>query len=61
MPYYDYRCKACNSDFEIKKGITEPHPEECPECKEIALERLHITAPSTEFKGKGWFKTDGKY
>ena len=61
MPYYDYRCMACNNVFEIKKSINDPHPEECPTCKENALERLHITAPSTEFKGKGWFKTDGKY
>ncbi len=52
---------ACNRVFEVKKGINEPHPEDCPECKEKALERLHITAPFTEFKGKGWFKTDGKY
>lgn len=60
MPLYDYKCVACNKVFEIRKGINEPHPE-CPECKENALEQIHLGAPSTEYKGKGWFKTDGKY
>lgn len=60
MPLYDYRCMACNRVFEIRKSINESHPE-CPECKENALEQIHLGAPSTEFKGKGWFKTDGKY
>ena len=60
MPLYDYKCAACNEVFEIRKGINEPHPE-CPECKENALEQIHLGAPITEYKGKGWFKTDGKY
>ena len=24
MPRYDYRCRACDSSFEVRRSITEP-------------------------------------
>lgn len=61
MPYYDYKCKECDSIVEFNKSIVEPHPTKCPNCDKEGLERIFTSAPSTEFKGKGWFKTDGRY
>lgn len=46
---------------ELTKSMNDPHPTICPSCFEPALERTFTTAPSVEYKGKGWFKTDGKY
>ena len=61
MPSYDYRCSGCNQDIELTKRISEPHPTICPNCGAEKLERIHLSPPSVEYKGKGWFKTDGKY
>lgn len=37
MPLYDYRCKACHTDFELLvRSSTEPR---CPHCASTDLER----------------------
>lgn len=51
----------CGEFCEINKSIKDPHPTECPTCKKHGLERTFLAAPSVEYKGKGWMKTDGKY
>jgi putative FmdB family regulatory protein len=58
---FDYKCNECGEFTEVNKSIKDPHPTECPFCKKDGLERTFIAAPSVEYKGKGWFKTDGKY
>ena len=58
---YDYRCTACGEVCELNKSIKDPHPTTCPSCKQEGLERYFAAAPSVEYKGKGWMKTDGKY
>lgn len=58
---FDYKCSKCGEFTEISKSIKDPHPTECPLCHEQTLERTFVTAPSVAYKGKGWFKTDGKY
>lgn len=60
MPYYDYKCSSCDEVVEIIKKISDPDPI-CPVCKKDTLIKNHFAAPSVEYKGKGWFKTDGKY
>jgi putative FmdB family regulatory protein len=61
MPYYDYECLKCGHSIEIKKGMNDPHPTTCEKCGVQALIRIHNSPASVEYKGKGWFKTDGKY
>lgn len=34
MPTYEYRCDACDHQFEQFRGFSEPHPDECPRCFE---------------------------
>jgi putative FmdB family regulatory protein len=58
---FDYRCKECGEVVEIDKKIIDPHPTKCPKCDKDGLERYFASAPSVEYKGKGWMKTDGKY
>ena len=63
MPLYDYVCEACGHVFETKKSIDDPAPGSCPKCKQGPVSRYFTSESSgfVEFKGKGWFKTDGKY
>jgi len=61
MPFYDYRCGECDTISEFSKRINDPHPTICPKCGEEGLERIHTSPTFVEYKGKGWFKTDGKY
>lgn len=57
MPTYVYRCKACNSTFEVEQRITEDPLTDCQLCRASAVERL-ITGSSFVLKGTGWYKTD---
>ena len=61
MPLYDYVCEACGHVFEVKKSISEPEPGICPKCQQGPISRYFSSVPHVEYKGKGWFKTDGKY
>lgn len=32
MPRYDYRCRACDTTFEVRRGLDEPDaPVPCPQ------------------------------
>ena len=41
--------------------MSDPHPTICDRCGEDSLIRIYNAPASVEYKGKGWFKTDGKY
>jgi len=46
MPIYDYKCKACDHEFEKNVKIANmTDPQECPECKG-ETERVIRGAPS---------------
>ncbi len=57
MPYYEYRCEACNHEIEAKQRITDAPLVECPACGTDGLKRL-ISATSFVLKGGGWYVTD---
>jgi putative FmdB family regulatory protein len=61
MPFYDYKCLKCDTIKEVKKRISDPHPTFCETCGGDTLIRIHTAPAHVEYKGKGWFKTDGKY
>ena len=58
MPTYDYRCAACQHEFEIFQSITEASKRKCPECGKNKLERLIGTGGGIIFKGSGFYETD---
>jgi putative FmdB family regulatory protein len=45
MPLYDYRCSACNQDFEVLEGAAERTLRSCPDCDSASIHRL-IPAPA---------------
>lgn len=46
MPIYEYECQECQHRFEEWAKISDPYPEECPECGAKKLERI-ISLTST--------------
>jgi putative FmdB family regulatory protein len=58
MPTYEYHCDACEHEFELFQGITEPAKKKCPECGKPKLRRLFGTGAAVVFKGSGFYQTD---
>lgn len=57
MPTYEYKCLACDTQFEKFQGITAPPIEECPECGG-KVKRLIGAGAGLIFKGSGFYITD---
>lgn len=58
MPTYDYRCNACNHEFELFQSMKDSPKRKCPACGKNALERLIGTGAAVLFKGSGFYETD---
>lgn len=58
MPTYSYRCNNCGHILEAFQNMSDPLLKECPSCRQEALERVLLSAPSFALKGSGWYKTD---
>ncbi|VAX40783.1 hypothetical protein MNBD_PLANCTO03-2142 [hydrothermal vent metagenome] len=58
MPTYDYRCNACDHEFELFQSMSAPVKKKCPSCGKLALERLIGTGAAVLFKGSGFYETD---
>jgi putative FmdB family regulatory protein len=54
MPIYEYRCAACEHEFEEWQKITDGPVKVCPKCKKKKVERL-ISRTSFHLKGGGWY------
>lgn len=58
MPTYDYRCKACEHEFELFQTMSASPKRKCPRCSKLRLERLIGTGAAVIFKGSGFYQTD---
>lgn len=58
MPTYEYACKECNHQFEVRQNITKDPLQQCPKCNQIALRRLISKGGGVIFKGSGFYATD---
>jgi len=56
MPLYEYRCHSCGKTFEVRQKFSDAPLTVHEECGG-EVERL-LSAPSFQFKGKGWYVTD---
>jgi len=56
VPLYEYKCLKCGRNTEKIESVSGPHLKKCPHCGR-KVESV-ITAPSIQFKGAGWYKTD---
>ena len=54
MPIYEFRCRECSVVIEVTQKISDPYPENCPECQSGSLEKL-ISQTSFHLKGGGWY------
>ena len=58
MPTYDYRCRACDHEFEHFQSMTSKVLRKCPECGKLQLQRLIGAGAGLLFKGSGFYITD---
>jgi len=54
MPFYEYACEKCESEFEVEQRITEDPLKSCPKCRSRRIKRL-ISRTSFSLKGGGWY------
>ena len=57
MPTYEYRCTACQTEFEKFQRMSDDPVAECPECGAASERRLSGGA-GLLFKGSGFYITD---
>lgn len=53
MPIYEYRCDACNTQFDLRQKFSDPPADRCPNCGGTV--RKLVSAVSFSLKGAGWF------
>ncbi|MDD5217694.1 MAG: zinc ribbon domain-containing protein [Candidatus Omnitrophica bacterium] len=58
MPTYDYRCSACQYQFEKFHSITAKPIKKCPKCGKMSVKRLISSGAGVLFKGSGFYQTD---
>ena len=58
MPTYDYRCDACEHEFEQFQSMTARPLRKCPQCGRMKLKRLIGVGAGVIFKGSGFYETD---
>jgi len=56
MPIYEYQCLQCGKRTELLQGMGAAPMAACPHCGGEV--RKLISAPSFQFKGSGFYKTD---
>jgi putative FmdB family regulatory protein len=54
MPTYEYRCTACENEWEELQKISEPPVEVCPKCSQKTAKR-QISGGNFILKGGGWY------
>jgi len=58
MPTYEYRCGACEHEWEEFQSIKAEPSKKCPECKKSKAARIISAGGGIIFKGSGFYQTD---
>lgn len=53
MPVYEYRCNACNIQFELRQKFSDSPADRCPKCGGNVSKM--VSAVSFSLKGAGWY------
>jgi len=53
MPVYEYRCTACNHQFELRQKFSDAPAAQCPKCGG-AVHKM-VSASAFSLKGGGWY------
>lgn len=59
MPTYEYVCKNCAVEFEIKQSFYEAPLVTCPTCKTDSLKKIFSNV-GIVLKGTGFYRTDSR-
>lgn len=54
MPLYEYQCKSCEHQFELRQKFSDPPASECPNCGG-EVEKM-ISQSGFALKGQGWYQ-----
>src|SRR5262249_29664013 len=58
MPTYEYRCEACEHNFDEFQSINDKPLKKCPQCGRPKLRRVLGAGAGVIFKGSGFYQTD---
>ncbi|RMG37181.1 MAG: zinc ribbon domain-containing protein [Planctomycetota bacterium] len=58
MPTYDYRCDACEHEWEVFQSITAKPLRKCPKCGRMKARRQIGSGAGIIFRGSGFYQTD---
>lgn len=58
MPTYEYRCEACEHEFEKFQSMKDNPIKKCPECGKQKVKRVIGSGAGILFKGSGFYQTD---
>ena len=58
MPTYDYKCEACQHQWEEFQSITAAPIKKCPKCGKSKAQRQIGGGAGLIFKGSGFYLTD---
>lgn len=53
MPVYEYQCKACGDQFELRRKFSDAPVNECPKCGGEVTKLISSTG-GFSLKGGGW-------
>ena len=53
MPVYEYRCAACNHQFELRQKFSDAPANQCPKCGGEVHKM--VSASAFSLKGAGWY------
>jgi putative FmdB family regulatory protein len=53
MPVYEYRCTACNHQFELHQKFSDAPADHCPKCGGAVYKM--VSASAFSLKGEGWY------
>ena len=59
VPTYHYRCKNCGYDFTEQQSFEDDPITVCPQCGQEQVRKVYSAVP-IEFKGHGFYRTDGR-
>lgn len=60
MPLYNYRCRECETDFDVRQSFSEDPITDCPTCHAEGTVYRVIQPAGVVFKGSGFYITDTK-
>jgi len=52
---YEYRCEACDHEWEQQQRITEESQKDCPRCG-LSRAKRQISSGNFVLKGSGWYR-----